>query len=58
MQPQSKSVCRAGLAAIAAPDPGTVGMARRITRVRTIRVWPTIREWDDDSVCKTEIARL
>jgi hypothetical protein len=32
MQPQSKSVCRAGLAAIAAPDPGTVGMASKTAR--------------------------
>jgi uncharacterized protein YjiS (DUF1127 family) len=45
MQPQSKSVCRAGLAAISAPDLGVVSMATRTTRGRTIRIWPVIREW-------------
>jgi uncharacterized protein YjiS (DUF1127 family) len=45
MQPQSKSVCRAGLAAIAAPNPGTVGTASRTARVHTIRVWLVLREW-------------
>jgi uncharacterized protein YjiS (DUF1127 family) len=45
MQPQSNSVCRAGLAAIAAPDPGTVSMASTTARVSTIKVWPAIREW-------------
>jgi uncharacterized protein YjiS (DUF1127 family) len=43
MQPQSNTVFRAGLTAIAAPDPGMV--ASRPARVRTIKVWPVIREW-------------
>jgi uncharacterized protein YjiS (DUF1127 family) len=45
MQPQSNTVFRAGLTAIAAPDPGMVGLASRAARVRTIKVWPVIREW-------------
>jgi uncharacterized protein YjiS (DUF1127 family) len=45
MQPQSKSVCRAGLAAITTPDPGMVRMASSTARARIIRVWPAIREW-------------
>jgi uncharacterized protein YjiS (DUF1127 family) len=45
MQAQSKLVCRAGIAAVAAPDPGAVGMASRTARVRTIRVWSALREW-------------
>jgi uncharacterized protein YjiS (DUF1127 family) len=45
MQPQSKSVFRAGIAAIAAPDPGAAGMASAPVRVHTIRFWSTIREW-------------
>jgi uncharacterized protein YjiS (DUF1127 family) len=45
MQPQSKSECRVGLAVIIAPDLGTVGLASGTARVRTIRVWPAIREW-------------
>jgi uncharacterized protein YjiS (DUF1127 family) len=45
MQPQSKSMRRAGPTAIAAPDLGMVDMANRTARVRTIKVWPAIREW-------------
>jgi uncharacterized protein YjiS (DUF1127 family) len=45
MQPQSKSVFRAGIAAVAAPDPETVGMAGRTVRVHTIRVCLVLREW-------------
>jgi uncharacterized protein YjiS (DUF1127 family) len=45
MQPQSKSVFRAGTTAIAAPDPRMVGLASRTARVRTIKGWLAIREW-------------
>jgi uncharacterized protein YjiS (DUF1127 family) len=45
MHPQSNTVFRAGTTAIAAPDPGMVGLASRTAHVRTIKVWPVIREW-------------
>jgi uncharacterized protein YjiS (DUF1127 family) len=45
MQPQSKPVRRAGFAAIAVPEQRTVGVDDPIERIRSIRIWPMIREW-------------
>jgi uncharacterized protein YjiS (DUF1127 family) len=45
MQPQSKSVRRAGFTAIAVREQRTVGVDSLIERIRSAKIWPTIREW-------------
>jgi uncharacterized protein YjiS (DUF1127 family) len=45
MQPQSKLMHRSAVASVVASEARTADMDSTISRIRGIKVWPTIREW-------------